>query len=182
MPTEIPLKRDTPIVWSDTTDFSSPTHGLTRTHQIDLTSIAAGAARQGEDADLTTLKADFYTVKLCVEFGATPPTNGQIVSVYFGSSASASAGMPGGLGVSDAAYAPYTDQLDYCVRQLVGPFIMVVHDQGAGTLEIAELGVLHGSAVDRYVVPVVYNEADQAFDSDATNMYLALIPHIRESQ
>jgi len=181
MAVEIALKRDTPIVWADTTDYST-IHGLVRTHQIDMTSLADGAARQGEDADLTAIKAQHYTVKVCVEFGASAPTALEPITVYFGSSASATTGFPGGLGASDAAYTGRSSDLANSIRSLVGPFTAPVSALGAGTVQIFEMGVLHGAEVDRYVVPVLKNDGAQAFDTDATNMYIALIPHIYEDQ
>ena len=50
MANEVLLKSGTPKAWADTTDYAGD--GGTRTHQIDLTSLADGAARQGAKADL----------------------------------------------------------------------------------------------------------------------------------
>jgi len=48
MANQIPVLSGTPVVWADTTDYAGD--GGARTHQIDLTSLADGAARQGAKA------------------------------------------------------------------------------------------------------------------------------------
>ncbi len=187
MPTETQLKRGTPIVWSDTTDYNSTVSGLTRTDQIDLTSLAAGAARQGAKVDLGANKHFSYTVLAAVEYASgTAPESGETVEIYFGSSPSSTAGNanPGGLSGSDAAYSGTSgDSLADSLLQLTGPFVFVLTADASTTVQYKVLGVLQGDEIDRYVMPVVFNNADtEAFVADAVEMYVALVPQIPESQ
>ncbi len=103
MPTEILVKSGTPIVWADVTDYAGDLGA--RTHQIDLTSIAAAAARQGAKADLGATRAAAYAVTVAIEF-AVAPTSGDVVSIWWAASPDPTAGTanPGGCTGADAAY------------------------------------------------------------------------------
>ena len=70
MANEILVKSGTPVVWADVTDYAGD--GGARTHQIDLTDLADGAARQGAKADLGATRAKRYAVTLCVEMAVVP--------------------------------------------------------------------------------------------------------------
>ena len=77
MANEILAKNGTQIVWADVADFGdSP---VARTDQIDLTSIAVGAARESDKVDLGATRAQRYDVTLRVEFDVAP-SSGDIVS------------------------------------------------------------------------------------------------------
>lgn len=186
MANEIFLKRGTPIVWADTTDYSAVTGGYTRTAQIDLTSLGSGAARQGDKVDLqggTSLRASAYAVHVAFEMDVAP-TAGNLITVYFGGSPSSTAANanPGGLSGSDSAYSGYSSNLANSLRHLIGPFVHIVTVQIATTVQYSNLGVLRADLLDRYVMPVVYNQTDQAFEGDAVTMYVALIPLYPEVQ
>ena len=64
MATEILIKNNTTVVWANTGDYN-PGAGViyTRTAQIDLTSIADAAARQGAKVDLGATRASAYVVR-----------------------------------------------------------------------------------------------------------------------
>ena len=164
------------VVWADTTDFSVT--GITRTHQIDLTSLASGAARQGAKADLGANPADEYIVECAFEFGGSAPTIGLPMMIYFGFSDNATAGTlnPGGLSGTDAAGITTATGRS----QLFQAGLFPVLASGAGTVQRMQLSIIRPPA--RYVMPNVYNGTDQALDSDAINMYVRLLPRVVEAQ
>ena len=84
MATEILIKNDTPVVWANTADYS-PGAGViyTRTHQLDLTSLATTAARQGAKADLGTPRASAYVVRFSPAVNVAVAA-GAAIYVYFG--------------------------------------------------------------------------------------------------
>jgi hypothetical protein len=180
MPTEILTKSGTPTVWADTTDYL----GLlgTRTHQIDLTSLAAsGNARQGVKADLGATRAAVYAVTISLNFDVAP-SSGDIVSLWWAPSPSATAGTanPGGVSGADAAYTGTAgDVLADSILQLtlIGNLIAT---SDADT--VTQIQTFMFSPEHRYGSPVVYNEADQAFEGDADVMAIAFTPIIDEAQ
>lgn len=179
MANEILSKNGTQIVWADVTDFGgSP---VARTVQIDLTSLASTAARQGVKVDLGATRAARYDVTLRVEFDVAP-TSSDIVSLWWAPSESAVAATanPGGVSGTDAAYTGTAgDSLADSIRQLqlVGELICtsdaatVVNQQSWAFFPIC-----------RYGSPVVWNEADQAFEGDAVEMSIIFTPVIDEIQ
>ena len=177
MATEILIKTGSaPIVWADATDYSDAASGLARTHQIDLTSLGAGSARQGAKADLGATRARVWVVSVCFEF-ASAPTSLEVVDCFWSSSpsstaANANAGWASG---SDAAYlGSASDSVADSVHALeyIGP--MHVTSDGSGQPQYEAIGRL----VDpmRYGQPVIFNKASTAFEGDAVEMYAALIP------
>ena len=183
MPTEILIKNNTPIVWADTSDYN-PAAGViyTRTHQLDLTSLATTAARQGAKADLGAARASAYRVRFFPEVDVAIVA-GTALYVYFGFSNSVTAGLdnPGMLTGADAAYTGATSgTIAGSVKQLVGPFTYVGESATVGIILPMDIGILYPT--QRYVSPVVLNSSGQALEGDAVEMYLALIPIITESQ
>ena len=183
MANEILLKNDTAIVWANLGDYS-PAAGVifTRTAQIDLTSLASGAAREGVKVDLTTPRATSYRVRLCPELNVAP-ASGVTIEVYFGLSNSVTAGLdnPGELTGADAAYTGTTgDSVADSVKQFIGPFVYVCTSDVAPISLPMDIGILNPT--QQYIVPVVVNSAAQALEGDAVEMYLALIPIINEVQ
>ena len=176
--TDVLISNGTPIVWADTTDYN-PAAGViyTRTHQIDLTSLANNAARQGAKADLEAMRAGAMTVRFCPEVDVAVAA-GKTFRIYFGFSSHATAGLdnPGMLTGADAAYAGATSgTIAGSVRQLVGPFTYVCEAASVGVILPMNIGILN--PLLRYVSPVVWNDATgQALEGDAVEMYLALIP------
>jgi len=60
MANESLLKMGTPVCWADTSDYDNTASGITRTHQIDLTSLASTDMWQGAKADLGATRAKGY--------------------------------------------------------------------------------------------------------------------------
>lgn len=179
MPTEVLVKSGTPIVFADVTDYAGKLG--TRTHQIDLTSIATTAARQSAKADLGAVRAALFAVTIAIEF-AVAPLSDAIVSFWWAASPSATVGdaNPGGVSGVDGAYSgtggdSLADSIQQC--DLIGNLICTSDIQPAVQYEVFAYGPLH-----RYGSIVVWNETLQAFDSDAVNMGISLTPIIDESQ
>lgn len=184
MANEILVKYGTPIVWSDTTDYSSTISGYTRTHQIDLTSLGAGAARQGAKADLGATRAGRYLIKLGLEMDVAA-TAGNLVSVYFSESISATVGTGNTAGASgaDAAYAGYAGgSLADSIKQLKPVGNMILEVVIATEVQMQMIGIISGEQLERYISPIVFNESDQALEGDAVEAFLALIPMTDEIQ
>jgi len=178
---DVTVEMGTPICWADTTDYSSTASGISRTHQIDLTSLADGAARQGAKADLTANRAGSYAVKACIEPGVAPVA-GTRVEFYWSSSFSTTAGTgnDGGTSVTgaDAAWAPgggAEADVDEFKRQLIflGSMAMTAD-------AIPQVALLRSRFFPpaRYGQPVLKNDCGQAFIADAVKMYVALIPNV----
>jgi len=183
MANEVLLKSGTPVVWADTTDYS-PAGGViyTRTHQIDLTSLADAAARQGAKADLGATRAARYVVRLCLE-ADVQLASAVTAEVYFGWSNHATVGLdnPAELTGADAAYTGTTgDSIADSVKELDGPYVYVGTSDVAPIMLPMNIGIL--TPVQRYVSPVIVNNLDQALEGDAVEMYLALIPIVDEIQ
>jgi hypothetical protein len=179
MANEVLIKSGTPIVWADATDYAGD--GGARTHQIDLTGLASDSTRQGAKGDLGAVRAEKYTVTLCVEM-AVAPTSGTTVDLYWAPSPHATAGTmnPGGCSGTDATYQGTSgDSRDDSLNQLIP----------VGSLYLTSDAdpVLHSMAFTlfpphRYGMPVVDNNGGQAMHSDAIECFIALTPIIPEIQ
>lgn len=184
MPNEVLQKEGTAIVWADTTDYVDPTSGgvLTRTHQIDLTSIADAAARQGAKADLTATRARNYLMIAGIEWDVAP-ASGVVGSFYWAGSPEATAAQanPGGTSGADAAYTGTAgDSLADSVKQLEFVGDLICTADAATVVQYQTIGVL--SNIMRYGMPVFVNSGGQALEGDAVEMYIALLPLIDEVQ
>lgn len=180
MPNEILHKTGTPIVWADTTDYSSTLSGLTRTAQILLENIANNAARQGAKVDLGATRPRSYNVRAGFEF-AVAPTAGNVVEVYWSSSFSATAGTgnTGGASGTDLAYKAAEE--DEWKKQLIFVGVLVATNDGNTIPQYQDIGIF--TAPDRYGMPVVVNKSGQALNTvDAIEMFVALIPITDEVQ
>jgi len=183
MPNEIHQKPQTAIVVADATDYAGDLG--TRTDQIDLTSLAAGAARQSDKVDLAIAApnlAELYAVYAAVEF-AVAPTAGEVVDFYAGFSPSATPGTanPGGLSGADGAYSGTAgSSLDEAVRQLVFIGSLVATPDATTVVQFQFLGFV--VAPERYVAFVADNNADQALVGDAVEMGIRVVPYTPEVQ
>ena len=178
MANEILVKDGTPVVWADTTDYSD-SDNFTRTHQIDLTSLAATKARQGAKADLGATRARQYAVKVAIEWGAAQVA-GKAIEFYWSASHSdvAATGNDAGASGSDAAWRDGTEAI--WKKQAIYLGSLIANATGAGTVQRQTIGIF--SPPMRYGQPIALNMSAQALDSDATNMYIALVPITDESQ
>lgn len=185
MPTEIlqTLAASGAIVFADATDFSPPAGAHARTHQIDLTSLAAGAARQSDKADLTADRAHVYRVMVAFEF-ATAPTSLELVNVYLAQSSSGTAANlnPGGVSGSDSAYTGTAgDSLADSLTQLDRVGSLSLTADATTVVQYGSVGLVHD--LERYVSVIVENAtASDAFVADAVEMYVALVPLATEEQ
>lgn len=169
----ITVKSGTSVVWADTADYAGD--GGAWTHQIDLTDLADGAARQGAKADLGATRAERFAVTFCAEM-AVAPASGAVVDLYWAASPHAVAATmnPGGCSGSDAAYTGTAgDSLNDSLKQLI--FI------GSLILTSDTDPVLHSqtfvfSPPHRYGMPVVDNNGGQAMHSDAIECFVTLTP------
>ena len=179
MPTEIKQKVGTPIVFADTTDFSSPSHGFTRTAQIDLTSLANNAARQSDKVDLGATRAAAYGVRVGIEMDVAP-TAGTVIEFYWSGSASATAGTGNAGGCSGADGAYKAGEEDEWKKQLQFLGNLVLTADAAPAVQIQDIGIL--TPGDRYGQIVVLNKGGQALEGNAVEMFVALIPIVDEYQ
>lgn len=180
MPNEILIKSGTPIVWADVTDYSSTLSGYTRTAQVDLTSLANGAARQGDKVDLGATRAAGYAVRVGVEF-AVAPTAAVLVEFFWSASFSATAGTGNDGGASGADGAYKAAEEDEWKRQLILIGALVCTADAATTVQRQTIAP-YFQPPTRYGSIVVVNKAGQAFGVDAVEMYVAFEPIVDEVQ
>ena len=178
---DVTISDGTPICWADTTDYSNTNSGISRTHQIDLTSLADADARQGAKADLGASRAPTYAVKACIEFDVAP-TAGAAVEIYWASSYSGTAGTGNDGGAAstgadadwDPGGAAEADRIEYS-RHLVPLGVMSAAADAATTYQVATINEAW-TPPTRYGFPIVFNQSGQALEGDAVEMYIALIP------
>jgi len=165
----------TPIVVADTTYTNSQGLGA-RTDQINLTSLAAGAAHQSDKIDFTASIDLEYVLSAAIEW-ATAPAAGETVDFYIGWSSSATPGLnnPGGLGGADLAYTGYSANLSDSLKQLQYIGSMVATVQATSTVQI-DTSVATFTPRLRYGTLVVVNNSADDFHSDATELAVALTP------
>ena len=175
----------TPIVVADTTDYSpgaSTTIGA-RTDQIDVTSLAAAAARQSDKLDLGATRAMLYDIRTTFEIASDPAAGGS-VDFYWSASQSATANI-GNMGLctgADAAYAAtggYTLAELLQTLQLIGTASVAVQNDADG-VQIAHAGVFFPTS--RYGCLVVVNSCSIAFHSDAVEFAVLFEPIIQQIQ
>jgi len=170
------------IIWADATDWpGGGAHGFSDDdYQLDLTAVASTEARMGAKGDLTATRAMSYSVVVGLEWG-TAPSAGDTVEIYWSASNSGTAatGNAGGATGSDGDYKNGEEDEWKKQLQLVGVFVAT--NDAAGTTQIQAISN-HFVPPTRYGMPVIVNESDQAFDTDATNMFVALVPNVPEIQ
>ena len=179
MANEVLTKNGTQIVWANSGDFGgSP---IARTHQIDLTSVATGEAREGAKADLGATRAARYSVTLRIELDAAA-TSGLVVDFYFGQSphGTAATANPGGLTGADADYAGTAgDAVGDSIKQCSWVGSLPCTSDADGVIQQATWVFMPS---ERYVIPVVYNLSGQVFEGDAVEMSIIMTPIIDEIQ
>lgn len=179
MANEILHKTGTPVVFADTTDYSSTGSGFTRTAQIDLTSIANGAARQSDKVDLGATRARQYAVMVGIEFDVAP-TAGNAVHFYWSDSHSATAGTGNSAGASGADGAYKAGEEAEWLKQTINIGSLIVTNDAATTVQRQTVGIF--TSPDRYGQVIVLNSSGQALEGDAVEMYVALVPVTDEIQ
>ncbi len=180
MANEILLKGDTPIVWANSGDYAGD--GGSRTHQIDLTSIASTEARMGAKADLGATRAAMYAWTLRVELDVAPASPGAGYSLWWAPSPSGTAATanPGGVTGSDADYTGTAgDSLADSIQQLTLIGTCPPTSDADGVIQQATFMF---APETRYGSPVVYNESNQAFEGDGVEMSITATPIVDEIQ
>lgn len=175
----------TPIVVADTTDYS-PTAARTlgaRTDQIDVTDLAAAAARQSDKLDFGSTMAMLYEV--CVNFEmASDPAAGGSLDLYLSPSHSGTANV-GNIGLctgADAAYAAtggYTLAELLAQLQVIGKVPIAIQNDADG-VQSAFVNIF--SPTNRYGNLVVVNNASVALHSDAVEFAVRFSPIIAQIQ
>lgn len=176
---EVLYKTGTPLVWANSGDYNGD--GGDRTHQISLASLADGAAREGDKADLGEIHALEYAVSICLEMGSAP-TSGMVFDIYWAASSHATAGTlnPGGCSGADAAYTGTSgDSLDDSLKQLDFIGSVVLTSDAAPALQVMTF-IFRPSL--RYGMPVVDNNSGQALHNDSVEMFMRMEPIIAEIQ
>lgn len=174
----IQVIQQTAIVWANSGDYSSSVSGLVRTDQINLTSVGAGAARQGVKKDLGLKRFGQYKVCVAIEI-VSGALSLEDVKIYWAGSPSATAGNanPGGTSGADAAYTGTAgDSLLDSLAQLQFIGALVTTSDNTTVVQYQTIGILRGDAIHRYGMPVLVNNSTGALMTDAVEMYIALIP------
>ena len=180
MPTNIIIQNGTSIILANSGDHS-PTSGQsltgTRTDQLNLTSLAAGAYRQSTKFDFGATRAVNWFMRAAIEPVSAPAATSPVVEFFLGFSDSATAGVnnPGNLSGSDSAYTAYgaaatdaDEQIGQLVR--VGRLVFSADDD----VHVGEVGIFTPTL--RYGMLVVRNGLAVALESDAVEMSVHLIP------
>lgn len=177
MPNEILQKTGTPLVWANGSDYSPTNSGFSRTHQLDLTSLANNAARQGTKADLGATRARQFAVVAGLQVNAAA-TAGTVIEIWWSSSTSGNAGTgnTGGAGGSDAAYK--TAKEDEWKQQLQYLGALVLTNDGGINVQYQCVGYF--TAPDRYGMPVIVNKSGQALKNSGVEQFVALVPLVDE--
>lgn len=138
---------------------------------ITLTSLAAGAGRQGGEYDFTVDFPPLVLVELDFEFG-TAPASLAPVEVYWAASSDGTNYAGFGTGAADAAW---TD------ADLKGQ-LMLVGVAGSNNVTTGQWGAWVFALPSRYGLPAVWNGTGQAFGSTAANLNVKVTPYNPEFQ
>jgi len=185
MTTNILYVTGTSIIVADTTDYN-PTAARTlgaRTDQIDVTDLAAAAARQSAKLDFGATRAPLYDVRINFEM-ATDPAAGGYLSLYMSPSHSGTADVGNvahctGADAAYAAIAGYTLAELLAQLQVIGRVSVAIQNDADG-IQCAHVGTF--SPTDRYGNLVIVNNASVAFHSDAVEFAVGFFPIIPQAQ
>jgi hypothetical protein len=185
MASEVGIKRTgaiaVPIIFANIATHSpSALNNLgTATTQLNLTSIAAGAARQSDKVSLSvgTIRAETYGVTAAIEFASAPAGTGT-VDFYWAPSPSATAGTgnPGNVTGVDGAYSGYSSNLASSLGHLLFIVSMPVTVQGATTVQVAAIGEF--VPTEQWGSLIVVNNTSVAFVANAVQMSVLFTPHL----
>lgn len=178
MASELRVKTGTIIVLANTDHNPADINNLgERTKQIDLTSLAAGAARQSDKFDFGALRAGKYNLAAAIEF-LTAPIASETIDFYlaFSPNETPANANPGGVSGSDSAYTGYSSNLKDSLEQLfyVGSLTLTVQYTTIVQID-TNIGVF--IPPERYATLIVVNKA--AADNlvgDAVEMSVLISP------
>lgn len=183
LPDSAKITIGSPIVVADITDYADNQGMGARTHQIDLTSLAAAAARQSDKVDFGANMDLEYVLGSSIEW-ATAPTAGETVDFYVSWSNSATAGTnnSGGVSGADGAYTGYSANLTDSLKQLQYLGSMVATVQATTNVQI-DTSISTFTPRARYgTLVVVNNSAGDNFHSDAVEMAVRMTPLVTQIQ
>lgn len=178
---EVKQLSGTAIIIADST-YSPGTNTIlgTRTDDMDVVSLAAGAARQSVKFDFGATRAREYQVKITFEMASDPTANGTQEIYLSGShSATAAIGNSAGCSGADGAYTGYSGTtLAEALVQLGDPIGIanVAVQNDADGVQIMIIGRFSPS--ERYGCIVWYNNASVALHDDSIEAAISLIPII----
>jgi hypothetical protein len=167
----------TPIIWAHGDDFNpagNSSLGTAEDYELDLTSLADGAGRQGEKGDLGATRAAGYACFLRWETN-TAPAAGTRVDVYWSSSISATAANDnaGGCTGADAAWPADSNEDEWALQlMLIGSLVMT---NDATTIQVGCINP-YFTPPTRYGMPVVDNNSGQAHLGDAVEAAFYMVP------
>lgn len=186
MPTDVLQKTGTAIVLGNAAAHNGSVAAANNlgnvTDEIDLTDLAALAARQSAKFDFGATRARAYNMMAALEF-ATAPAAGETVDFYlaFSNSLTAANANPGGVSGADAAYAGYSANLTDSLKQLTFIGSMSLTVQATGDVQIADIGTFF--AEERYATLIVVNSsAVDDLHSDVVEMSVLISPVVDEIQ
>jgi len=174
----IKITEQAALVWADADDYANTVSGLVLTAQIDLTSLSAGAARQGVKVDIGNIRYPEYMVSVGIEI-ASAAASGETIDFYWAGSPKGIAGNanPGGTDGTDDAYTGTAgDSLADSLKQLQYIGSLVTTADNTTVVQYGTVGSLNGSDINRFGMPVVVNNSSGALVADAVEQYVALIP------
>jgi len=150
---------------------------------LTLASVANGAGRQSNKADLGATRARRYECLGCVDFTGETPTAGGTIDYYWAPSTSTTAGtgnVAGNSGADAAAPGGALGSITLAEFILQCVFIgsLVVHD--GASVQNGIVGTFSPSG--RYGQLVVVNNSGDAFEADDVEMHQVLNPIIDEVQ
>lgn len=136
------------------------------TDEINVTNLAAGAARQSAKFDFGATFDEIQTLAACVEWETNPEVaNTDYLEFYMGFSplAAAANANPGGLSGSDAAYTGYAaGSLAASLRQLTPLGVMMMDNVINTDQAQIDTDIYTFRPSERYGILVVVNKANAA--------------------
>ncbi len=156
------------------------------TDQMNMTSLADGAARQSDQFDFGELTdvgewSEVYDVSCSFEVDVAP-VSGEIIEVYLAPSVNSDAALdnPGGVSGSDSAYTGTAgDSLVDSLKQLDFIGAVVCTSDADPVMQTQAFAY---SPHARYGTLVVVNNSGEAFVGDAIHHYVIFTPIVPEIQ
>jgi len=179
MANEVLVKTGTPICFANTGDYVANS-GYAQTHQLNLTSLADDAARMSAYADLGAARAAGYAVRVGIELDVAAGA-GVVVDFYWAAGPGSGGAViyDGGVTGADGAYKAAEE--DEWVKQLIYIGSLVCTNDASPMVQVQTIATRFEPPTRAGCV-VVHNKTGQAFEGDAVEMFVALIPIVDEVQ
>ena len=162
------------ICFANSTDYNSTHSGITRTAQLDLTSLGAGEARQGDLITIPQAMAEAYRLHLAIEF-LTAPVKWDHLTVHWGRASKSGGTLPGGMSGSDSLYTGTPGAT--LEESLLALEDLARIEVTTDATPVVHYNVEHiwAELLGEFGAPVVVNNGPD-LKGDAIKMMLALIP------